>query len=102
MREIAFAWDIPKRDHSKRALLHRKLFGCKVRLKEKTYYYDGILTKWVDGKRLTDCHHTVLGDSIFSIPEMERKFVPAILDAFKELKIPVRKLILVENQLLTW
>ena len=100
MKEIAFIWDIPKKENNKRVSLFKKLFGFKQKYKSKHYYYNGILTKWSNGKRIVDCHHQILGDSCFSIPEMERNFVPAIAKAFKDLNIPARKLVLIENELI--
>ena len=102
-QEIAFAWTLKEGD-PRRPRLHQKLFGQKVSkpLKDgtiKDYFYDGILYKWADGKRVVDCHHTILNESLFSIPDMEDSYIPAIMDTFKNLKITVRRLRLVENKL---
>lgn len=104
-QEIAFAWSLKEKD-PKRARLHQKLFGQKVTKivggRKKTYTYKGVFYKWVDGERVVDCHHTILGESLISIPDMEKEFVPQIRAIFKELDIPLRQLVIVKNSFTTW
>ena len=43
-------WEI--RNARKKTALHRKLFGFKVRVRDKNYYYDGLLKGWKGGRRV--------------------------------------------------
>lgn len=100
--EIVFSWNIPEKENSKRVKLYKELFGLKIKGKNKNYWYDGIFCKWVNGTRIVDVHHTVLGESLISVPDMEEKYVPSILEKFKKCDVPVRVMRIVENKFFTW
>lgn len=107
--EIAYSWDIFMKQSSNKEKarstaihlsnkLNAKLFGYRANKKA----YSGLLNKWNNSEWVNAAHFIKLGNSIFCIPSTEEKFCEQIENIFRELKIPVRKMKLINNDLLDW
>ena len=79
---VFIAWEF-KGDAKRKSKAHYRLFGHKVKRQGKTYYYDGVLQGFKDGRKVPLISYEHYGRAHISVPASEAERIIEILTEAK-------------------